>query len=317
MTQRIKDLFNIDYGHSLSLNKLSQTSHERGVAFVSRTARNNGVSAWVEPIHDVEPLPPGLLTVSLRSRNHALSTFVQPRPFYCGYHIFVLRPRREMRTPEKLWWAHAIEANRYRYNFGRQANRSFADIEIPGEAPAWVSDEVVPEFGAGEILSAAVCLDVEKWRPFRLSDLFELQRGERFVQRDLSPGGVPYIRASALNNGVSSWVDLEPMFPAGAITVSSNGSVGEAFVQPVPFVASDDIVVLTSPTPISLAASLFCATVIYAEKYRFNYGRKWFTNRMADHRISLPVTAAGDPDWEFAVAYMNSFRLSKIAFGKF
>ncbi|MFJ2266699.1 restriction endonuclease subunit S [Streptomyces sp. NPDC087849] len=314
MPQSISNLFEIEYGHSLSLNKLTQTTPTEGIAFVSRTARNNGVSAWVEPIAGVEPLPAGLMTVCLRSRNHALSTFVQPRPFYCGYHVFVMHPRREMSIKEKLWWAQSIEANRYRFNFGRQANRSFSDIQIPDKVPEWVADTPIPHWGQGAPTDTDLpTLDSGRWESFKLSDIFDLQRGERFVQRDLKAGKVPYVRASALNNGVSSWVDMKPMFPGGAITISSNGSVGEAFYQPIPFVASDDIVVLTPKSKITPAACLFCVTVIYAEKYRFNYGRKWFTNRMVDHEVRLPVDVTGTPDWEFMSQYMNSFSLSDAA----
>ncbi|MFF9334524.1 restriction endonuclease subunit S [Streptomyces albogriseolus] len=314
MAQKVSDLFDVEYGHSLSLNKLTQTTHEKGIAFVSRTARNNGVSAWVEELAGVEPLPAGLLTVSLRSRNHALATFVQPRPFYCGYHLFVLRPRVAMSLQEKMWWAQCIEANRYRYNFGRQANRSLASIPLPDEVPGWVSSTTVPDFSKQVEKDPEIGLQVDTWRPFRLSDIFDLQRGQRFVQRDLAPGATPYIRASALNNGVSSWVDMDPMFPGGAITVSSNGSVGEAFYQPIPFVASDDIVVLTPKSSVPPEALLFCATVIRAEKYRFNYGRKWFTNRMADHKISLPADSEGDPDWGAASRYVQSLSLANVVF---
>ena len=45
MPQPISDLFEIEYGQSLSLNKLTQTTPNEGIAFVSRTARNNAPSA--------------------------------------------------------------------------------------------------------------------------------------------------------------------------------------------------------------------------------------------------------------------------------
>ncbi|MBK3560501.1 restriction endonuclease subunit S [Streptomyces sp. MBT56] len=314
MTQSISDLFEIEYGHSLSLNKLTQTSPSEGVAFVSRTARNNGVSAWVEPVPELKPLPAGLMTVCLRSRNHALSTFIQPRPFYCGYHVFVMRPRYEMTLQEKMWWSQCIEANRYRFNFGRQANRSFSNIQVPDEVPQWVREAAFPDYQTSQP-GALSSLHTEYWKEFSLSDIFHLQRGERFVQRDLKPGKTPYIRASALNNGVSSWVDMAPMFPGGTITISSNGSVGESFYQPIPFVASDDIVTLTPKTKMSASACLFFVTVVLAEKYRFNYGRKWFSNRMKDHKVRLPVNASGAPDWGFAAKYMESFPLSQAVFG--
>lgn len=51
---QVRDLFDIEYGQSLALNALSQTtSEDGGVAFVSRTAKNNGVSAWVDPISNL------------------------------------------------------------------------------------------------------------------------------------------------------------------------------------------------------------------------------------------------------------------------
>ncbi|MEU8413904.1 restriction endonuclease subunit S [Amycolatopsis japonica] len=224
----------------------------------------------------------------------------------------MLQPKRQMSVEEKLWWARCIEANRYRYNFGRQANRSLAGIEIPNRAPSWVLEAKVPSFRSQTALPLDTFpLDTKRWQPFKLAEIFHLQRGQRFVQRDLAPGTTPYIRASALNNGVSSWINMEPMFPAGSITVSSNGSVGEVFYQPLPFVASDDIVVLTSKTPMSAYAGLFFSTVLHAEKYRFNYGRKWFTNRMADHEVRLPANKEGNPDWGYADRYINSFTLAE------
>ncbi|MFI1864207.1 restriction endonuclease subunit S [Streptomyces jumonjinensis] len=313
MTQPISDIFEIEYGHSLSLNKLTQANPSEGVAFVSRTARNNGVSAWVEPIPGLDPLPAGLMTVCLRSRNHALSTFIQPRPFYCGYHVFVMRPRREMTVQEQLWWSQCIEANRYRFNFGRQANRSFSEIRVPNDVPKWVHSAEVPDYQKRQAAEPP-SLDTGNWKDFALSEIFHLQRGQRFIQRDLTPGNTPYIRASALNNGISSWIDMAPMFPGGAITISSNGSVGEAFYQPLPFVASDDIVVLTPKSSMTPSACLFFVTVVSAEKYRFNYGRKWFSNRMMDHKIRLPIDPTGNPDWNFAAKYMETLPLSQVAF---
>jgi hypothetical protein len=315
MSFRVADLFDISYGHSLSLNKLKLSTPKAGVAFVSRTSRNNGVSAWVEPLPGVKPLRAGLLTVCLRSRNYALETFVQPRPFYCGYHIYVLRPRRAMSLQEKLWWAECIRANRYRYNFGRQANRTLADLLVPDEIPGWVLSTPVPDLSQAASPAAADGgdeLHTESWQSFEFADLFQLNRGRRILRRDLRPGTIPYIRATAINNGITAWIDLPPEFPAGFITVSSNGSVAEAFYQNAPFIASDDIVVLVPRFQMSPAIALFLCTLIYAEKYRFNYGRKWFSARMSSSQLRLPVTGSGAPDWEFIERYMQSLPMSSI-----
>ena len=68
-----------------------------------------------------------------------LETFLQPVPFYTAHNdIAVLVPNREMSIEEKMWWALCIRANKYRYNYGRQANRTLAHLVLPAEVPAWV-----------------------------------------------------------------------------------------------------------------------------------------------------------------------------------
>jgi hypothetical protein len=309
---RVRDLFDIEYGHSLSLNKLKQTRPGHGVALVSRTARNNGVSAWVEPISEVEPLPAGLLTVSLRSRNHPLATFVQPRRFYCGYHILVLRPKYKMALEEKLWWANCIEANRYRYNFGRQANRSLADLTIPDEPAAWVAEASVPRFARMRVEHPADERPGQDWRLYRIGDLFDLFRGRNVLKRNMRPGRTAYVSASAINNGISAWIDQEPDFPSGQITVCSNGSVGQSFYQPDAFIASGDVTILVPKFEMSEPLGLFLCTVISAERYRFNYGRKWVTSRMRESTIRLPSRDDGEPDWGLMRAYVASLDLAQF-----
>ena len=165
---KVSDLFEIHYGHSLSLNRLELSDPGQGIAFVSRTARNNGVSAWVKPVAGVTPLPPGLLTVCLRSRNYALATFLQPRPFYCGFHVYVLRPRSPMSLQERLWWGCTIEANRFRYNFGRQANRTLADLQLPAVVPNWVDETPLPEFSSAKRMLSGhtLSLNTSAWPQF-------------------------------------------------------------------------------------------------------------------------------------------------------
>jgi hypothetical protein len=309
---KLSELFDVHYGHSLSLNKLQQVATGSGIPFVSRTARNNGVSAWVEPIANVEPLPAGLLTVSLRSRNYALATFLQPRAFYTGYHIYVLRPRREMTDNEKLWWARTIEANRFRYNFGRQANRSLSTLELPDAVPAWVATVSIPELASLTDAEAALALQPEHWTMFRFDALFDILRGRHVLKRDMTLGETAYVSASSINNGVSAWISLEPDFPGGQITISSNGSVAETFFQPLPFIASGDVTVLQPKVPISDAVALFLCTVIYADKYRWNYGRKWTTGRIKESTIPLPATESGVPDWDLMARYIRNLLAARV-----
>ncbi len=263
---RVRELFEVDYGHSLALNRLSETATGAGVAFISRTARNNGIAAWVNEVPGVEPLPAGLLTVCLRSRNHSLATFLQPHRFYCGYHIFVLRPIGDMPVRDKLWWAQCIAANRYRYNFGRQANRSLADLELPDQIPDWVRGVEVPNLVSTQYSAQIQHPTPGGWQEFTIGSLFDVVRGRNVLKRDMNPGETPYASAVAVNNGISAWLDIPPDHEAGAITVASNGNggVGSAFYQPRAFIASGDVTVLKPKTRLSETSSLFICTLIYA-----------------------------------------------------
>ena len=48
----LQKVFNIQYGHGLELNKLDEDNGE--INFISRTAKNNGVSAIVRKINSVK-----------------------------------------------------------------------------------------------------------------------------------------------------------------------------------------------------------------------------------------------------------------------
>lgn len=306
----VSDLFRVEYGHSLSLNALRQVRPGEGAAYVSRTARNNGVAAYISPPAGLTPFDAGLLTVALRSRNYTLATFVQPQPFFTGYHIHVLHPLAPMTVQEKVWWAQCITANRYRYNFGRQANRTLASLQLPDVVPPWVATTPLETYAAPATATVGP-LSAENWGRFRLEALFGMTRGRNVLKRDMRPGPTRYVSASATDNGVSGMVDLVADWPGGQITVASNGSVGEAFYQPAPFIASGDVTVLDPKESLTPAAALFVCSVIRGEKYRWNYGRKWVTSRMRESEIRLPTTDAGAPDWEFMTSYIGALPLAK------
>lgn len=313
---KINDLFTLDYGHSLELNRLEQSTAADAVNFVGRAARNNGVTARVSPIHGLPPSPAGSITVALNGQGGAGVAFLQPFPFYSGFHIMVLTPKQPMTEQEKLWWVTCITANRFRFGFGRQANRTLKDLNLPEpeDMPEWVG-ATDPDCYKGAELPASkkfIALpDVSSWEPFVLSKLFDIRKGQRLTKANMLPGGLPYVGASDTGNGVTARIGQTPIHEGGTISVSYNGSVAEAFYQPEPYWATDDVNVLY-PKGFKLTpeTALFICTLIRLEKYRFNYGRKWHLERMRDSIIKLPVTAAGMPDWVFMEQYIKTLPYS-------
>lgn len=134
----MSDLFEVNYGLNLELNAL--TVCEDGINFVSRSAENNGVSAKVKPINGLEPTEGGVLTVA--GGGSVLETFLQLEPFYSGRDLYYLRPKVSMTAEQMLFFCMCIRANKFRYNYGRQANKTLRDILIPdvSEIPSWVGE---------------------------------------------------------------------------------------------------------------------------------------------------------------------------------
>jgi len=225
----------------------------------------------------------------------------------------ILTPKtRGMPLAERLWWARCIWENHYRYSFGRQANKTLAGIRLPSEPPAWVKDAAVPDYKslAQPMTGYASLSDSANWGYFRIDQHFTICKGLRLTKANQLPGTNRFIGASEKNNGVTALIANIATFDAGCLTVPYNGSVGFAFYQDQPFLATDDVNVLVPKRPLNRWAQLFVATVIRHEKFRYTYGYKWTKERMEATEIRLPSTPEGEPDWAAMEAYMKSLPLS-------
>ena len=152
----LNKVFEVEHGSKLDLNKMEECSSltKDAVAFIGRSGERNGLRAFVRRLDDKEPYDAALISVALGGS--ALSSFVQPQPFYTAQNIDVLRPRAEMSLDVKLFYCLCIEANRFRYStFGREANRTLKTLLVPTlkSVPAWVD-------GAMERAASALYRDV-------------------------------------------------------------------------------------------------------------------------------------------------------------
>jgi hypothetical protein len=301
----VSELFEVRYGTSLELNALEERAE--GVPFVSRTTQNNGVSARVAPVPGVDAIQGGVLSVALGGS--PMATFLQEEPFYSGRDVSYLMPRTEMSREAMLYYAACLQANRYKFNYGRQANRSLPGLLVPAqtEVPAWISSDfregaesIWHSLQTGSLSLARPCMEsflTDRWQSFRYDELFDVRKGKRLTKEDMLPGTTLYIGATDSNNGITEKISQGALHPGGQLTVSYNGSVAEAFYQPDPFWASDDVNVLYPKFKMSVEVALFLVTLIRMEKYRYNYGRKWKLEVMKASVLRLPVTPASEPDW--------------------
>lgn len=168
-------------------------------------------------------------------------------------------------------------------------------------------------------------LDTSDWKRFYLGRLFIIRKGKRLTSDDQESGDNLYIGAIDSNNGVANHIGQAPIHAGNTITVSYNGSVGEAFYQPEPYWATDDVNALYSKYDgFNKYIGLFMVAIIRQEQYRFSYGRKWTLDNMKMTDICLPAQRNSDgtfisdesrlysddgfiPDWQYMEDYIKSF----------
>lgn len=301
---KVSDLFEVFYGTNLELNKLKEVDDiTKGVHYVSRTRQNNGVSAIVELHGNKEPLESGLITVAVGS-DSVMESFVQPKPFYTGRDVYCLKAKIDMTLEEKIFYCTCLRHNKFKYNYGRQANKTLEYIDLPEQLPSWVhkSRDIDISNIKDKLIDEPITIDTSTWKNKKCSELFYVQGGKSLKVSDaeMKKGRVPLISATRYNNGVKCYTEYEAISEGGVISVVKNGSsVCEAFYQEKPFCRTTDVWILKPKFEMDKYIALFFTTLIKKEKYRYNYGRKLNKNLMENTDFKVPVDDNGDVDLEY------------------
>lgn len=298
----IKKLFDVAYGNSLGLIALKKDKF--GVNFVSRTSKNNGISGKVKQLPDISPFSSGLITVAVSG--NPLESFLQLSPFYTAFHVMVLKAKEEMTTEQKLFYCLCLRLNKYKYSFGRQANRTLEDIIVPdlAEIPTWINGFSVKEYAEKILNKLDIKTTTIKERALsdkivRLIDLFTPINGVASFQVKRYPTKVddtyvPYIRPSnQQETSIDAFVrrdtvDNKYIFPRETLYVSTDGQGSHtfAYVSVSDFVPNSNVTVLIPKREMSLQEKLYYAHCITKNRYKFAYARKPKGNRLKS--IMLP-----------------------------
>lgn len=314
---KVSDLFNVIYGINLELVNLTQckSTDKNAVPFVSRTENNNGVSAYVEMELDVEPNPAH--TLSVAGGGSVLSTFYQAFPYYSGRDLYVLVSKRKMSVIEMLFYAKCIGANKYKYNYGRQANKTLKNILIPSQIPEELKNKLIAyhqelekSISQKSLIDKKSKLEIDKWKNFELSELFKIQGSKTTPLLELEEyghGKYPFITTQATNNGVEGFFDFYT--EDGNILTTDSAVLGYCSYQSLPFSASDHVEKLIPKFKMNKYVAMFLTTILNLEQYRYNYGRKCSQDRMKKISIKLPAKN-GEPDFEYMENYIKSLSYS-------
>lgn len=314
--KKLSKIFNCWYGVNLELINCEEDN--TGIPFVSRTSCNNGVVARVSPIKGITPNPKH--TLSLAGGGSVLSCFYQDEPYYSGRDLFVLSPIDDMSKEEMILYSYIISTNKYKYNYGRQANKTFQDLILPelSELKQFTSACINADyqFDKKPLHSTHISLDSVKWDWFNLKDIFpKIEKCKCSNATELLEDGedIAYIGAKKSDNGVMRYVKYdETLVTDGNCIVfigDGQGSVGYSIYQPNDFIGSTTLVAGYNPH-LNQYIAQFLIAILDKERYRYSFGRKYNKAAITSTKIKLPSKSDGSPDWEFMENYIKSLPYS-------
>lgn len=318
----VKELFDVVYGVNLELINCVETdmNDPDAVAFVSRTESNNGVSAYVKPVQGVEPQPKDTITVA--GGGSVLSTFLQTRPFYSGRDLYLLFPKTDISKQAKLFVTTIIKANKYRYNYGRQANTTLPllKLRLPATAdgtPDWEwMESYIDSLNSKPLTTANSKKDhsfnINKWKYFVIGDFFDIHPTKSYAglsNKDLDDGGMtPFVVNSSSNNGIGGYSTRPATEKGNKITFSDTTDGNTFFYQPHDFIGFSHVQGMYEKNhKWTRNQLLFLVSILtFTCAGRYTYGRKMTRDNIASTAVMLPANSYGEPDWESMDNYIKS-----------
>ena len=336
---KVSDLFWVKYGVNLELNTCEESSDkDNAINFVARTAENNGISARVKLIDTVLPQKSGLISVA--GGGSVLSTFLQPEPFYSGRDLYTLESKDNISNEAKFFIITIIEQNKYKYSYGRQANKTLPDLllKLPvdkyGKPDYKFMEQYVRSLHHKPLTTknknaTVPKLNIAEWKEFNISHLFTIRRGDRIVHNedyfdDKDAINIyPVITTTMSNNGVDGFYS-EKNCDGNCLISCGEASGMYTTYQATPCWALDTVRIYT-PIGFDLNKyiAFFLATELTYNMYRFSYGRKAKPSNMYPLDLKLPIQHNADgspvidkthqysekgyiPDWQFMEDYIKS-----------
>ena len=321
---RVGDLFNVKTGKAYNKNKIDVA--EYGLRHISRATSNHGIDCYInlDSIDGIVTYEGNCVTVSSIPYTDGTCAFYQDKTFCCGVGVNIIT--HELMTPElgqflctcinhavvgKYGMARSLSINMLKdeilnlpINQSGLPDYQFMHDYIAEREPdySWATQCIEP--------NAEISLTDREWAEFKISELFQQERGKEKAPKQNLDGNIPLIVETELNNGKLKNAEPTRVFSGNAISVSINVPKN-VFYQENDFCASVNIAILRNEY-INKYSGLFIANIISYANRIYNYGNKQSKDRLNNTIINLPITQDGTPDYDFMERYIKSLPFSKV-----
>ena len=137
------------------------------------------------------------------------------------------------------------------------------------------------------------------WNEYFIEEICDIYSGKDIYERERVEGNIPYVTATATNNGIGYFVNnTNKTKDKNCISVNRNGSVGYSFYHNYEALFGNDTRKLKSKYENEYVGK-FISFMISEQKGKYGYGYKMGTGRLKRQKIMLPSDKEGKPNYDF------------------
>ena len=137
------------------------------------------------------------------------------------------------------------------------------------------------------------------WNEYFIEEICDIYSGKDIYERERVEGKIPYVTATATNNGIGYFVNnTNKTKDKNCISVNRNGSVGYSFYHNYEALFGNDTRKLKSKYENEYVGK-FISFMISEQKGKYGYGYKMGTGRLKRQKIMLPSDKEGKPNYDF------------------
>ncbi len=334
---RYDEIFEIKKGKRLTKADMI----DGDIPYIGATDSNNGITARIannEHLHSAN-------TITVSYNGSIAEAYYQTKVFWATDDVNVFYPNFKMNVYSALFITTMINKEKYRFNYGRKWDKELmkvSTIKLPvdqNDNPDWqwienyVQNTLIPKLpqktknvwekhlDKKPLSPNKLQLNTKEWKWFKVGDYFERPyKATAYNAIDLiscekeNDNAIAYVTRSDVNNGCKCYVineKYEDIEDGNAITVGD--TTATIYYQENEFICGDHMVVLRSEH-LNKYVGLFITSLLNKERFRYNYGRAFNKDIIANTRLKLPATqnAQGEyePDWQWMEDYIKGLPYS-------
>ncbi len=150
-----------------------------------------------------------------------------------------------------------------------------------------------------------------KWKEFNLIDIFDVKNTHNILSNEIKKdsGSVPYLCASSVNNGVSSYISYKEELVEKGNCIFIGGKTFVVSYQEKDFFSNDShnlalYVKDLQPTKLN---QLYLATCVYKGlSHKYTWGDSISGAKIKSDKIMLPVASDDSPDYAFMETFISA-----------